>query len=281
MAPAGWQSFRTGGSGFPSWLTALEPLTTGLLAQDSLKLWCRGQAALGIRSSSVVYPVFPGPWDPQGEPGARQILGRLPDQWCVMGPSAWVDRAETLLPPSRITHRVLYDFLVRPGALAPVPLGPGELRTAREAGGEPLFALQEAYEKEEVLFDPAEFQPVASRLHFWKIVREQEIAVLWLGTRPVAKAGTNALTPGWAQLGGVYTLPEQRRQGLQKRLLSFLLDRLATQGRGACLFVKKDNGAAGGLYRSLGFEKAADFTILYGERQAWAEEPPSGRGPAG
>ena len=87
----------------------------------------------------------------------------------------------------------------------------------------------------------------------------------------MAKAGTNALTECWAQIGGVYTRPENRGQGLQKRLMAFLLARLSDQGRGACLFVKKSNASAGGLYRSLGFEERGDFTIVYGQRLVWAQ----------
>jgi len=138
------------------------------------------------------------------------------------------------------------------------------------AGGdsEALFALQEAYEKEEVLFRPEEFQPLASRLHFWKSLKDQEIVGLWQGSKALAKAGTNALTPRWAQLGGVYTRPEERGKGHQQRLLSFLLARLGAQGRSACLFVKKGNASALALYFRLGFKPWSDFTILYGERSA-------------
>lgn len=255
----------------PAWLAALEPHTTGLLAQQSLKLWTYGEsAAIGIRAGGVVYPVFPEPWDPEAEAGAREVMGHVAESWCVMGPSAWVSRAETLLSPFRLHQRVFYDFLVRPASAAPVPDGSGEVREAREFDNDALFPLQEAYEKEEVLFDPSEFQALASRLHFWKMMRQQEVVALWEQGKPVAKAGTNALTARWAQIGGVYTKPEHRGRGLQKRLMSFLLSRLAGEGRAACLFVKKSNAPAGALYRALGFRPAGDFTITYGEKRARA-----------
>jgi len=269
MTP-GW-SPRSVLAGVPAWLEALEPLTTGLLAQKNLKLWTFGEtAAVGIRAGGVVYPVFPEPWNPEAERGARQVLTRVADAWCVMGPSTWVARAEALLPPFRLQQRVEYDFLVRPSEAALVPEGEGEVRDCRETDNDALFPLQEAYEKEEVLFDPAEFQPLASRLNFWKLMRQQEIAALWLEGRPVAKAGTNALTARWAQIGGVYTVPERRGQGLQKRLMAHLLARLASEGRGACLFVKKRNAPALALYRALGFRPGGDFTITYGEKRGRA-----------
>jgi ribosomal protein S18 acetylase RimI-like enzyme len=254
--------------GAPTWLEALEPYTTGMLAQHGLKMWTfDGTAAIGIRAGGVIYPVFPEPWNPAAEKGAREILGRAGDAWCVIGPSAWVARAEILLSPFRLQARVEYDFLVRPPAALSVTGDLGDVRSAREADNDALFPLQEAYEKEEVLFDPAEFQPLASRLHFWKVLRHQEIAALWQDGNPVAKAGTNALTARWGQIGGVYTSPEHRGRGLQKRLMAFLLNRLAVQGRGACLFVKKTNGPAIALYRALGFRPGGDFTITYGERR--------------
>lgn len=171
------------------------------------------------------------------------------------------------MPAFHVNHRVLYDFLVRPRGPVPGATVRGEARPVREAEAEALFPLQEAYEKEEVLFEPGEFQALASRLHFQKVVRQQEVLGLWEGGRPVAKAGTNALTGHWGQIGGVYTRPEFRGQGFQKSLMSALLARLEGQGRGACLFVKKANLAAGSLYRSLGFAFETDFTILYGERR--------------
>lgn len=267
-----WRALRSGRQAeFPGWLSDLEPWTTGLLAQEGMRLWGAGdRAALGIRSGGVVYPVFRDPLEPDLGSGARQVLDRVGEAWCLMGPAPWVAWAENWMPPSQIVHRVDYHFLARPTGVPSVPEGPGELRPAGTQDAELLFPLQEAYEKEEVLFVPEEFQPLASRIHFWKTLKRQEIVALWEAGRPVAKAGTNALTDRWGQIGGVYTRPERRGQGVQKRLMSFLLARLSSQGRGACLFVKKANLGAAGLYRSLGFEDLGDFTIVYGQRQAWA-----------
>jgi hypothetical protein len=151
-----------------------------------------------------------------------------------------------------------------------VPSGRGELRLVEPRDGDSLFPLHEAYEKEEVLFDPSEFHPVASRLHWAQLIHHQRLTALWDGGQPLAKAGTNAVTERWAQIGGVYTRMDYRRLGLQRRLMAYLIDLLARDGKGACLFVKKENTAALGLYRGLGFRSYGDFLITYGERQAWA-----------
>lgn len=270
MNLSGWRALRSGRvPEVPEWLRDLEPWTTGLMAHEGTKLWTSdGPAAIGIRAGGVIYPVIPESSANLG-PGARAILDRVSDSWCLMGPEAWVSACEPWMPRSRVTQRISYHFQVRPLQDREVPEGPGELRLGNSNDGEGLFPLQEAYEKEEVLFDPSDFQPLVSRMMFWKALRNQETVSLWIDGRPVAKAGTNALTPRWAQIGGVYTQPALRGRGLQKRLLAFLLARLTAQGRGACLFVKKTNIRAASLYRSLGFQDWGSFTIVYGHRQAW------------
>jgi|GEM_PF-1589280 len=275
MNLGGWRAHRAGRpSEVPPWIADLEPWTTGLLAQQGVKVWSNpGGGAVGIRPSGVVYPVFPGPVSGM-ESGARTILRRVPESWCLMGPAAWVDVCEPWMPPSTVSHRVDYHFLVRGPEVPEVPPGVGDLRMGRIDDAERLFPLQEGYEKEEVLFNPDEFQPLASRLHFRQTLDQQVVVALWSGGEPVAKAGTNALTDRWAQLGGVYTRPDHRRRGLQRRLLAWLLAHLAAQGRGTCLFVKKSNDTATHLYRSLGFQPSGEFRIVYGRRWSWVPGVP-------
>jgi len=267
VRPSGWQSVRPGRA--PDWLAQLEPLTTGLLSQSDLKLWCAGnQAALGIRAGGVVYPVWREPGNTSVDSSARQLLDHVGESWCIMGPSAWVEKTEALMPASRILRRVVYDFLFRQAPKPAVPVGLSEVRSLLPGEADLVYPLQEAYEKEEVLFDPSEYHPVASRIHWALALRHQEMAALWENGDPVAKAGTNALTKHWAQIGGVYTKPERRGQGLQKRLLAFLIALLADQGRSVCLFVKKENSPALALYKSLDFRSRGDFLITYGQRRS-------------
>jgi len=267
VAP-GWSLVKTA----PGWLRDLEPLTTGLLGQDDAHLWVwQGRVALGFRAQSVVYPVILTDEDGWQE-GARALLARLAASWCLMGPTAWVEACVPFLPPSQMGYRVDYAFLTRPPWDAGVAEGPGVCRLATPADANALYPLQEGYEREEVLFRPEDFQPLVCRLHLGKLLRTQWIAGLWENGKPVAKAGTNALTPAWAQLGGVYTRPEHRQQGRQKRLLTFLLHRLAQGGRASCLFVKTSNDAALNLYRALGFQEGGAYRIMYGDRKEGARE---------
>jgi ribosomal protein S18 acetylase RimI-like enzyme len=253
------------------WLESFGPLTTGLLAQKGLRLEAaqcgeQWQCAVGSRDKAVVYPVFPQAPEERHAQAFRQLAGRLHEQFCLMGPLAWVERAEACLqaagPGFRRLRSLDYDFLARPW-MPPESLEPQSVVRARPRDAMRLFQLQEGYEKEEVLFSPDEFQPVASWLAFQKTLKEQLVMVAQPDNRPAAMARTNARWKHWAQIGGVYTLPSQRRQGLQKHLLSVLLNELARDGQGACLFVKKANVAAFNLYFELGFGDPSDFRISY------------------
>ena len=81
--------------------------------------------------------------------------------------------------------------------------------------------------------------------------------------RAVAKAGTNAQGLEFVQLGGVYTVEELRNRGVGETVLGELLERIIASGKGACLFVKKDNPAAIQLYKKLKFRTQGEFRIAY------------------
>ncbi|MEI8095032.1 MAG: GNAT family N-acetyltransferase [Spirochaetales bacterium] len=250
------------------WLEAQGPLTTGLLAQQGAKLLVAPSASgwnlATVRDRAVVYPVFPDSLSVSEQGAFQNLCSRLHESFCLMGPLSWVSRAEACLsgPRFREMRTVDYDFLSRPWRGEPVPEDP-QLTVARPADAGVLFPLQEGYEKEEVLFSPEEFQRVVSWLAFQKTLKEQLVVIRWNGRQPVAQARTNARFGAWAQIGGVYTVPSQRRRGLQKELLSYLLAKLSSAGQGACLFVKKENLAAVNLYYSLGFGDAVDYRISY------------------
>ncbi|NNM66803.1 MAG: GNAT family N-acetyltransferase [Spirochaetales bacterium] len=224
------------------------------------------QGTLCLRDRVVWHPLLPR--DLTSEEG-NEITARLlkfcSPAFMVIGVQEWTARLEGCLTNCRPTHRVHYIWMERP--LEPVPQREPdpqlEVHWAGPRDAVRLFGLQEAYEKEEVLSDPSDFHSFSSFLHFRKQLESQLNAVVDHKGIPVAKAGTNALVEDWAQLGGVFTRPDRRGQGLQKRLLTFLLDQLWKMGRSACLFVKKNNQAALKLYQGLGFQALEDFEISY------------------
>jgi predicted GNAT family acetyltransferase len=137
------------------------------------------------------------------------------------------------------------------------------IRQAQESEAIPLFALQKQYELEEVYVDKSRFSQLASFTYFKNCLRKEIVLVAEKNGRAVAKGGTNARGFNACQIGGVYTVPEERRRGLARLLMAELLERIAAQGKSTCLFVKQANTAAVNLYRSLGFHFYDYFRISY------------------
>jgi hypothetical protein len=79
----------------------------------------------------------------------------------------------------------------------------------------------------------------------------------------VGKAATNARAFTLDQIGGVFVEPEYRGRGIAGAMMAYLLGITAKEGRGASLFVKKDNKPALALYERLGFAPIDDFRASY------------------
>ncbi len=126
-----------------------------------------------------------------------------------------------------------------------------------------LLRLQEAYEREEVLVHLHRFDPRVCKAGVKRSLEEEVMLCAQLDGRLVGKAQTNARGFAWDQLGGIYVEPLYRGRGLGRALVGELCAALGAQGRSLCLFVKKGNQAALGLYLSLGFEEAGSFRISY------------------
>lgn len=85
----------------------------------------------------------------------------------------------------------------------------------------------------------------------------------WLllrGDEPLALAGINAMIPGVVQIGGVFTPPALRRQGLARKVVALMLATLREQGvYSANLFAASDNAAR--AYLAIGFQPSHRFAI--------------------
>ena len=85
--------------------------------------------------------------------------------------------------------------------------------------------------------------------------------VLMRGPEPVAATGFNARLPGIVQVGGVWTPPEHRRQGLARAAVALHLLETRTEGvERAILFTA--NLFAARAYRALGFSEVGRFRLL-------------------
>jgi predicted GNAT family acetyltransferase len=137
------------------------------------------------------------------------------------------------------------------------------VRKAGPYDAESLFPIQKCYELEEVVITPAHFNEAQCMKSLRLALREQLVYVAELDGVPVSKAATNARGYKVDQIGGVYTVPQERGKGLGKAVVSELLKTVFSEKQAACLFVKKHNRSALALYERLGFSPVTDYVISY------------------
>lgn len=126
-----------------------------------------------------------------------------------------------------------------------------------------LLHMQVAYEEEEVVVDSRRVDPQATRFHLRDDLREQLVFFATHEGAAVAKAGTNARGFTYDQIGGVYTVPALRGQGISTALMQILLNNITESRKNAVLFVKKVNKSAIAVYDRLGFTARDSFVISY------------------
>ncbi len=211
------------------------------------------------------------------EPGADATGGSRAELACllrelrppvhsIMGIGRCVCAAEALLPLAATTRIEYFLMTVERGTLRPVLPLEGKRVCVRRAGvadAEALFPLQRGYELEEVIINPAHFSDVSCMRLLRTALKEEMVYVAEKDGVPVAKAGTNARGFGVDQIGGVYTVPEERGKGIAGVVVTELLRALMAEKPQACLFVKKRNRPAIALYDRLGFAPVTDYIISY------------------
>lgn len=167
-------------------------------------------------------------------------------------------RGET--PSRAVDYRLMLFDPSSPGA------PPAEGTLVRRCGigdAERLFPLQEGYEREEVIAEGDVFDREASMKAFRANLGKQRIYLAETEGIIAAKAGTNALGLGWAQLGGVYTVPDMRGRGLARTLVRRVAEDRKAAGQRSALFVKLTNERAERAYLAAGFVPDAKFRISY------------------
>lgn len=99
-------------------------------------------------------------------------------------------------------------------------------------------------------------------------LRDRRIWVAQCKRTITSAALTNAETADHAMIGGVYTRPDARNQGLSRAVCSALCAELLGEGRQPFLYW--DNPAAGAVYRRLGFRPIGIWRSLRIRRRAQA-----------
>lgn len=208
-------------------------------------------------------------------PGLGSLLSDLPVRVAsLMGTSASVLAAEELLgmqPSTAIDYHLMaigrteFDLgrAARETTARIPPEPPLLVRRAVADDMERLYPLQKGYEIEEVALRPELFHEANCRGLLKRCLKEEIIHFAERGGVAVSKAQTNSRGYTVDQIGGVYTRPEDRGQGIARAVLFSLLEELFRQKEGVCLFVKKTNTPAQALYRRMGFHEKGDFRISY------------------
>lgn len=253
---------------FTSRLLARDQATNRVLINRSVKDHDRIMESLLVTDHGLVVPAIE-PTDDRCEERERELRPLIRSAarrvHSILGLSEQVSAIETLLECAP-SHRVEYHLMTHEYFSVPRTTPPPEgisVRRATLADLPLLYPLQRAYEREEVLLNPNEFNATGCLLQLQKSLRKEIIFLAERGGKVIGKAGTNARGINYYQVGGVFTSPELRNRGVGRALMGALMAFAAESQKHICLFVKVKNDHALRLYRGLGFVIRNGFTISY------------------
>lgn len=154
-----------------------------------------------------------------------------------------------------------------------------------------LLPLELGYQREEVVPPSFDISDAVLEAAFKMDLAQGQTFALFEGARAVAKAKVTASGRRFCMLGGVYTIPSERKKGLASFLVGQMMAWLKaeapcvqrqTAGGGStdfgapvdsanqslplknfCLYAKQQNAAALALYKSLGFVLGGEYLLIY------------------
>ncbi len=203
----------------------------------------RGVIALG--SSGFLMPQWPGL-------DADAVLTGLKGQRvaAAIGEASQIEALLPHLPQPRHLSREPLCTLALDQLAMPDPQGT-VLAPIRAEDAETAIRFRLAYDRETMGLaeGPARAKAEAD-VHRW--IAGQSHRLLWRDGHAVAMTGLNARLPDVVQVGGVYTPPDLRGQGLARRAVALHLDEARAAGaQRAVLFAATE--AALRAYRAIGF----------------------------
>lgn len=235
-------------------------------APRAVHLWRNADwtAFAGLTNAGVLMPQMgkAGPSDWAGLPtalaraltGGQRIAG-------LNGPADQIARCLMLLDlPAPHLDRTEPCFALALPDLRMPPVAGLTLAAPEDADLPLLTGWRAAYRTETSAEPPAAARRAAkAELPLW--LAEDGLRLIWRDGAPVALTGLNARHGDRVQVGGVYTPPALRGQGLARAAVALHLAQLAGAGTGsAFLFAASD--AAARAYQSIGFAPAGQMRIV-------------------
>ena len=173
-----------------------------------------------------------------------------------------------LLETSNINVKTLVPYILmiksRDEVINSILIRNVEILRADVKDANELLDLQVRYEKEEVCQGKNEFPKAISLMNLEHILKNEITYFARLDNLCVSKANTNAQGINYAQIGGVYSLPEYRGRGIASCVVNALIEHINIKERkNVCLFAKTCNTKAIKMYKRLGFKERGSFAISY------------------
>ena len=217
---------------------------------------------LTITRSGMVMPQCPTApiLDPLADRGLIGVIGPA-DQ------ASALRRAAGLMDVPATLDRVEPHFLLNLADLK-VPDVEGEVIPFADAPKDMMIDWQIRYDVEALGATYEDAKTRALDVYDRRIAQSSHMVLVRNG-ECVSKAGLNAQLPNIVQVGGVYTPPELRGQGLAKRVVALMLEQARARGvEQATLFAASDVAAR--AYIAIGFERVGDWnlTLFKGEQFA-------------
>jgi ribosomal protein S18 acetylase RimI-like enzyme len=169
----------------------------------------------------------------------------------------------TIRKPVHTVHEYfVMELPQKPAGLPPPPAG-FQCHPCSSRDFSKLARLQELYHLEEVYEDSDSYPYDLEMISFKDLLDERINYAVFDGDKAVSKANVNGESPGYYQLGGIFTLKNYRNRGLSAYCLSCLISRCFREGKKTALYVKKHNHAAVALYKKIGFIHRIETGICY------------------
>lgn len=230
----------------------------------SMFVWIDGtpvSAFVAITAEGMILPVLPDDPATHWAGAAPELIGHR--AFGLAGEARAARAGFEALGLAGIAATINRDephFALQLAALE-VPEGHGQFEVIRpgEAQRAVMEAWRAAYHIEVLGTAPMQAQAVAKR-DTDRAFRLDTYRMILRDGRPVSQAGINAAAGEIVQIGGVYTPPELRGQGLARHAVAALLAEKRAQGvTRAVLFAASE--AAARAYVAIGFRRIGDYTL--------------------